>query len=92
MIVNEDIVSIDTSGFVNTTANNLHQVLIDLDQNLGSTTASALTAVVTDNTIDGNGTVGNDLTIGQGVRPTDDPYFQGLQVAPQDAVNYCYST
>jgi hypothetical protein len=87
LIVNEDTVAVDTSGFVNTTANNLHQVLTDLDQNLGSTTASALTAVVTDNTIDGNGTVNNDLTIGQGVRPTDDPYFQGLQVAPQDAVS-----
>ena len=87
LIVNEDTVEVDTSGFVNTTANNLHQVLTDLDQNLGSTTASALTAVVTDNTIDGNGTVGNDLTIGQGVRPTDDPYFQGLQVATQDAVS-----
>jgi len=87
LIVNEDTVEVDTSGFVNTTANNLHDVLTDLDQNLGATTASALTAVVTDNTIDGNGTVGNDLTIGQGVRPTDDPYFQGLQVAPQDAVS-----
>ena len=87
LVVNEDTVEVDTSGFVNSTANNLHQVLTDLDQNLGSTTASALTAVVTDNTIDGNGTVGNDLTIGQGVRPTDDPYFQGLQVAPQDAVS-----
>ena len=87
LIVNEDTVEVDTSGFVNSVANNLHQVLTDLDQNLGSTTASALTAVVTDNTIDGNGTVNNDLTIGQGVRPTDDPYFQGLQVAPQDAVS-----
>ena len=87
LVVNEDTVEVDTSGFVNTTANNLHQVLTDLDQNLGSTTASALTAVVTDATIDGNGTVGNDLSIGQGVRPTDDPYFQGLQVAPQDAVS-----
>ena len=87
LVVNEDTVAVDTSGFVNSTANNLHQVLTDLDQNLGATTASALTAVVTDNTIDGNGTVGSDLSIGQGVRPTDDPYFQGLQVAPQDAVS-----
>ena len=63
LVVNEDTVEVDTSGFVNSTANNLHQVLTDLDQNLGSTTASALTAVVTDNTIDGNGTVGSDLTI-----------------------------
>ena len=87
LIVNEDTVAVDTNGFVNTTANNLHQVLLDLDQNLGTTTANALTVVVTDATIDGNGTTGSVLSIGQGVRPTDDPHFQGLQVAPQDAVS-----
>jgi len=85
--VDEDTVFVDTSGFINTTANNLHQVLTDLDANLGATTANALTAVVTDGTIDGNGTTGTPLSIGQGVRTTDDPYFAGLQVAPQDAVN-----
>lgn len=85
--VDEDTVFVDTSGFINTTANNLHQVLTDLDANLGATTANALTAVVTDGTIDGNGTTGTPLSVGQGVRTTDDPYFAGLQVAPQDALS-----
>lgn len=85
--VDEDTTFVDTTGFINTSANDLHTVLFDLDQNLSTITENALTVVVTDDTIDGNGITGSALSIGQGVRPTDDPYFAGLQVAPQDAVS-----
>ena len=78
--VDEDTTYIDTAGFINTSANDLHTVLYDLDQNLGTTTANALTTVATDGTIDGAGITGNPLSIGQGVRTTDSPDFSSLSV------------
>ena len=84
--VNEDTVYIDTSGFINTTSDNLHDVLADLDANLGELGNNALVTVSTDDTIDGGGTVGAPLSIGQGVRWINSPEFAGLAIHP-DLVN-----
>lgn len=78
--VNENTVFIDTTGFLNSTSNNLADVLFDLDQNLGQTQQQTLSSVATDDTIDGNGTSGSPLSIGQGVRYSDDPTFSGLAI------------
>ena len=80
--VNENTVYVDTSGFVNSTSSNLHDVLADLDANLGDLGDNALVTVATDDTIDGGGTVGAPLSIGQGVRWVNKPEFSGLAILP----------
>jgi hypothetical protein len=85
--VNENTVFIDTTGFSNSTSDNLADVLFDLDQNLGQTQQQTLSSVATDNTIDGNGTSGAPLSIGQGVRYSDDPTFLGLAINTSKAIS-----
>jgi len=84
--VNEDTVFIDTSGFTNSTSDNLADVLFDLDQNLQELGDNTLSTVATDNTINGAGTVGSPLSIGQQVFFTGKPEFAGLAIEPNISV------
>ena len=62
IIVDEDTVFVDTTGFNNSTANNLQQVLTDLDSAVSNPTIT----IVSDDTLVGAGTAGDPL----GVNPT----------------------
>jgi hypothetical protein len=85
--VNENTVFIDTTGFDNSSSNNLADVLFDLDQNLFSLAEQTLESVATDDTVDGNGTTGNPLSIGQGVRYSNSPTFTGLAINASYQIN-----
>ena len=84
--VNEDTVFIDTSGFTNSTSDNLADVLFDLDQNLAELGDNTLSTVATDDTIAGAGTVGSPLSVGQQLFFTGKPEFAGLAIQPDISV------
>lgn len=59
IIVDEDTVFVDTTGFNNSTANNLQQVLTDLDSAVSNPTIT----IVSDDTLVGAGTAGDPLGV-----------------------------
>jgi hypothetical protein len=61
--VTEDNLSIDTTGYSQTSSSTLANVLSDLDTAINSAVAGGLQTVATDSSITGNGTTANPLSI-----------------------------
>jgi len=63
IVVNENTVPINTTGFTNSQATTLHQVLLDFDTNISGLSNSTLVSVATDDSLDGNGTPALPLSV-----------------------------